>query len=165
MSKFFAATFFFFLINGSALAWDAVVDGPDVFGKTKVVASEGAYNNGLVIQCNSDSELFFAFIQKKKEFDKTPEAPAKLLVKASEASPVSFDATVRDWNDNYIGVVVAGRADDLVKVLDLIGSAKGKIEVGYDVGGVQESASFGSHNSTRTIQTVFDKFKLTRPDK
>ena len=113
----FFTIFFAIALQKSALAWNAEVNGPDVFGKITVVASEHILNKSLVVQCDTETELFLAFIIKKKEFDTTPEVPAKLLIKTSDAAPTILDATLRDWNDNYMGVVVAGRNDDVIKVI------------------------------------------------
>jgi hypothetical protein len=74
-----------------------------------------------------------------------------------------LDATYRNWNDNYAGIVANGKTDEIIKLVNSIGSAKGKIEVGYDVVGIRESASFSSLRSTQTIKTVFEKCKLQLP--
>lgn len=153
----------FLISSTSAFAWDATVDGPDVFGKTKVVALDGALNNSLVVQCDSETDLFIAFIFKKKEFQEITEIAAKLFIKTTEASPTILEATYRNWNDNYAGVVASGKTDDIIRLVNSIGLAKGKIEVGYDVAGIRESASFSSRRSTQTIKTVVEKCKLQLP--
>jgi hypothetical protein len=161
--KYFLVVTTLFMCSSSCLAWEATVDGPDVFGKTKVVAFDGAFRDSLMVQCDSETELSIAYIFKKKEFQEITEVPAKLFVKTTEASPTVLEATFRNWNDNYGGVVASGKTDDIIKLVNSIGLAKGKIAVGYEVGGVRDSASFSSNRSTQTIKTVFEKCKLQLP--
>ena len=163
MNRFISVAIALLMSSTLSYAWDATVDGPDVFGKIKVVALDATFNSSLVVQCDSETELFVAFIFKKKEFQEITEVPAKLYIKTAEASPTVLEATFRNWNDNYAGVVATGRNDEVIKLVNAIGLAKGKIEVGYDVAGLRESASFGSRKSTQTIKTVFDKCKLLLP--
>ena len=147
----------------NAFAWDVSVDGPDVFDKIKVIATKIGLNANLVIQCDSESDLLLAYVFKKKEFDKTVDAPAKLFVKTGDGPPTVLEASFRDWNDNYSGVVVSGRTDELQKVLADIGSAKKKIQAGIDVLGIKDSAGFGTLKSTQVVNTIFEKCKLTKP--
>jgi hypothetical protein len=161
MSKCFAtAAIILALSSASAFSWETTVDGPDVFGKVKVVAAEDLASMSMVVQCDSETELFVAFIFRKKEFQEINEIPAKLYVKTTDASPSIYDAVFRNWNDNYAGVVAAGRSNELVQLIETIGNAKAKIEVGYEVGGNRESASFSSHRSKQAMKTVFGKCKL-----
>jgi hypothetical protein len=144
-----------------AFAWNATVEGPDVFGVTKVIASEGNQRELLVVQCDSKDALHIAYIFAKKEFEDLPTAPATLLVQANGDEPHKLDATLRVWNDNYGGVVASGRDADLLAVLKKIGAAKGKVNVGYEAKGHQWSASFSSRGSTKAIERVIEGCKLS----
>ncbi len=163
MKKYFFVSFALLVFSSTSFAWDATVTGPDVFGKTKVVAFDGGLSDSLIVQCDSETELSVAYIFKKKEFQEITEVPAKLFVKTTDTSPTVLEATFRNWNDNYGGVVASGKTDDIIKLVNSIGLAKGKIEVGYEVAGVRDSASFSSNKSTQAIKTVFDKCKLQLP--
>lgn len=158
----FAALIF---TSPSAFAWEVRVDGPDVFDKVKVITTETGLNANLVIQCDSESDLQLAYIFKKKEFDKTVEAPAKLFVKTGEGPPTILDASFRDWNDNYSGVIVSGLTVELWQVLSDIGSAKKKIQAGIDVLGLKDSSSFGMQKSAQVLHTIFEKCKLKKPER
>jgi hypothetical protein len=149
--------------GGNAHAWDALVEEPDVFGKVKVVATENSINQSLVVQCDSEAELFLAVIVRKKEFEDVTEAPAKLYVQTSDAGPAILEASFRNWNDNYAAVVASGRELEIINVISAIGSAKKKIKVGYEVLGLRESANFSSRNSKATVETIFEKCKLSQP--
>ena len=146
--------------TNAAHSWQANVDGPDVFDKVKVVATEGNARESLVVQCDSDSEFMFAYIFRKKEFEDTPDSPAKLFLKWSDASPVELDANLRGWNDNYGGIVVSGRDPMIVSVIAGIRDAKDKIQVGMEILGNKESATFSSKGSKKAMTTVFEKCKL-----
>ena len=163
MQKLVLSLTFLTSFTQASYAWEATINGPDVFGKTKVVATEGRGRTSLIIQCDSDSELYLAYIFEKKKFDDINDTPAKLYVKTSPSGPTVLDAQMRDWNDNYAGIVVTGRTKELIEVIALIGNAKAKIEVGYEVLGFQESDSFSSNRSQKTVKTVFDKCKIEKP--
>ena len=145
----------------AAWAWSATVDGPDVFGVTKVIATEGSGREGIVVQCDSKDQLHIATIFRKKEFEDIPEFPATLLIKVGEAEPFKLGATLRTWNDNYGGIVVSGRTPELVAVVKAISTAKSKINVGYEIGGEQFSATFGARGSTSAMQKAINGCKLT----
>jgi hypothetical protein len=55
MKKHFVATISFLMFSTPCSAWNATVDGPDIFGKTKVVELEGGLSNSLVVQCDSET--------------------------------------------------------------------------------------------------------------
>jgi len=138
----------------TALAWDVSIDGPDVFGVTKVFTTEGNAREAIVVQCDSKDELFVALIFKKKEFEDVPTIPATLLFQINGATPVKLEATLRAWNDNYGGVVASGRVPELVDTIKAIQDASGKINAGYEALGNQASASFGSRGSTDAMQKI-----------
>ncbi|OBQ83759.1 hypothetical protein A9K71_23350 [Mesorhizobium sp. WSM3873] len=70
-----------------SLAWQANTEGPDVFGITKVIATEGSLRDSLVVQCDSKDTLFVAYIMRKKEFDEVPEGPATCSFRAVVRRP------------------------------------------------------------------------------
>lgn len=148
------------LASTASYSWEVSVDGPDVFDKIKVVATEGNLRESLVVQCDSESEFMIAYIFRKKEFEDTPDAPAKLHLKWSDASPVVLDATLRDWNDNYGGIVVSGREPPIMTVIAGIRDAKSKIQVGIEILGNKESATFSSKGSKKAMTAVLEKCKL-----
>lgn len=156
MLKKIVSIFVLMITAGPALAWDASVEGPDVFGVTKVFASDAAGRESLVVQCDSKDVLFVAFIMRKKEFEETPVAAAKLLIQVDGASPVTLEALRRDWNDNYFGVVAEGRTAELVSMVKAIQGGKGKINAGVDVEGVQYSATFSTRGSTSAMTKVIN---------
>lgn len=140
--------------TGLAGAWSANIEGPDVFGVTKVIATEGGDREGMVIQCDSKDALHFAFIFRKKEFEPVTEAPATLYVQIDGASPVKLDASLREWNDIYGGFVVTGRDGELLSLLQSLGRAKSKVNIGAEVYGQQSSASFSARGSTKTVEQL-----------
>ena len=148
------------LASTASYSWEVSVDGPDVFDKIKVVATEGNLREALVVQCDSESEFMIACIFRKKEFENTPEVPAKLFLKWSDASPVVLDATLRDWNDSYGGVVVSGREPTIMTLIAGIRDAKAKIQVGVEILGNKESAAFSSRGSKKAMNAVLEKCKL-----
>lgn len=144
----------------SAMAWTATTEGPDVFGNTKVFASSGGRRDTLVVQCDQKEQLLIAIIYPKKKFENIPEAPATLLIKASDGAPVSLSANMRSWNDNFYGVSASGRTKELVGIVRAIGAAKRKIQVGIEVGGIQQSSTFSSRGSTKAMNKVIKGCKL-----
>lgn len=119
-----------------AFAWGTHVEGPDVFGVTTVIALDEAARDSLVVQCDSKDQLVIAMISRKKEFEETPVSPATLLIQVDGATPVILEAVLREWNDNYAGVIAtAGRSPDLIAVVKAIQSGKSKINAGVDISG------------------------------
>ncbi|QOF70686.1 hypothetical protein IG197_23260 [Aminobacter sp. SR38] len=158
-TTFIAAT----LLAGSssiALAWDANVEGPDVFGVTKVIATVGGLRDGMVVQCDSKEDLFVAFIFRKKEFEDVTSGPATLYLQGASSEPLKLPAELRAWNDNYGGVVVSGRDPQVLAAVKEIQEARSKLNVGFEVGGSQNSASFGSRGSTKAMEKVIQGCKL-----
>ncbi len=146
--------------SGAASAWEASVEGPDVFDKVTVIASETGLNDSLVVQCDSESELFIAYIFRKKEFEETPTIPAKLFLKWGDESPLILEASHRNWNNNFGGVVASGRDENTMKAISGIRDAKGKIQVGFEVVGNRISASFSSRGSKKPMTTIIEKCRL-----
>lgn len=144
-----------------SFAWQASTEGPDVFGVTKVIATENGLRDSLVVQCDSKESLFVAYILRKKEFEDVPEGPATLYLQGSSGSPLKLAATIRTWNDNYAGVVAVGRVPEVMAAIQEIKNSKAKVNVGYDIAGNQASASFGSRGSTAAMQRVIDGCKLS----
>ncbi|MER9791516.1 hypothetical protein [Mesorhizobium sp. M0213] len=142
-------------------AWQASTEGPDVFGVTKVIATEGGPHDSLVVQCDSKETLFVAYVLRKKEFEDVPEAPATLYIQGSGGTPLKLEATMRTWNDNYAGVVAVGRSPELMAAIQEIKNSKAKVNVGYEIGGNQDSASFSSRGSTTAMQRVIDGCRLS----
>jgi hypothetical protein len=140
--------------------WTAHADGPDVFGTTKVVAVTDGPRQSLIVQCDDKDQLFLAFIFAKKEFDNVPTVPANLLIQTDGGTPVHLMAEIREWNDNYAGVVVEGRTPELVNVLQSIHDAHLHINIGIAVGDNRQSASFEADGSTAAIDEVFSGCKL-----
>jgi hypothetical protein len=124
-----------------------------------VIATEGGVRDSLVVQCDSKETLFVAYVLRKKEFEEVTEAPAMLYIQGSSASSLKLEATIRTWNDNYAEVVAVGRIPELMAVIAEIKDSKGKVNVGYDISGNQDSASFSSRGSTKAMQRVIDGCK------
>jgi hypothetical protein len=137
------------------------VEGPDVFGATKAWAIEDGSQDSLVVQCDSEDDLYIAYITPKKPFEEIPTVPATLYIQASGEAPLQLDAVLRSWNDNYAGVVASGRDPQLIAVLREIEVAKSKINVGYDISGNRDSSSFGSRGSTQAMKSLFDACQLS----
>jgi hypothetical protein len=151
------------LVAGSsslAHAWDANVEGPDVFGVTKVIASVGGLRDGMVVQCDSKEDLFIAFIFRKKEFEDVAAGPATLYLQGASSEPLKLPAELRAWNDNYGGVVASGRDPQIFAAIKEIQEARSKLNVGFEIGGSQNSASFGSRGSTKAMEKVIQGCKL-----
>lgn len=138
-----------------AYAWETFVEGPDVFGATKAMATEGSQRDGIVIQCDSKGSLALAYIVRKKEFDEVSSTTATLYIQSDKgATPAKLEATLREWNDNYAGVVVSGVSPELMNVIRSIGQAKGKIGIGFEARGNQWSAEFSSRGSTNSVSKL-----------
>ncbi|MGX5805102.1 hypothetical protein ACWGS9_28180 [Bradyrhizobium sp. Arg314] len=144
-----------------SLAWQANTEGPDVFGVTKVLAAEGNDRESLVVQCDSKDVLFVAYIMRKKEFDAVTEGPATLYLQGNSSAPLKLDASIRAWNDNYAGIVAVGRVPEVMAAIQEIKNTKGKVNVGYDIAGNRDSASFSSRGSKAAMQRVIDNCKLS----
>lgn len=146
---------------GTASAWEAFVEGPDVFGTTKALVSEGTRRDGMAIQCDSKGMMAFAYIFRKKEFEDVAETPASLFVQTDKkAPPARLDATMRAWNDNFGGVVVTGVSPELMDVIRSIGAASGRIGVGFEARGNRWSAEFSSRGSTSAIAKLLKACNL-----
>lgn len=137
-----------------AAAWDVRVEGPDVFGITKALAGTKNGRETLVIQCDSQDELYLALISPKKEFDEIPTLPAKFLIQIDSGTALTLDAVMRTWNDKNAGIVMSGRSEDIISAIKSMGTAKSRVNVGYEVAGMRESATFGARGSTKTVERV-----------
>lgn len=147
-----------------AFAWGVNVEGPDVFGDTKAIATVDSGRNSLVVQCDSNDMLYLAFIIPKKKFEDIPSRPAKFLVQIDAGQPSTLDADFRSWNDDYAGFVMSGRSAELISTVLSFGTAKTKINVGYDIAGNRDSASFGARRSTKTIEKLAKACALKFPE-
>jgi hypothetical protein len=145
--------------------WSARVEGPDVFGNTKVHASEMSLTEGLIVHCDQKDELNIAYIFRKKPFDELSTTSGELLVQTDSGAPLKMAASLRNWNDNFGGVVASGRSAELVTVLRAIGAAKNKINIGVVIRGNQISASFGSQGSRIAIEKAIKSCKLDELEK
>lgn len=144
-----------------AAAWNAIVDGPDVFGKTTVVAMEMGAQASLVLQCDSEGEVLLALTFPKKAFDEVDEQPADLYFSASEAAPLKFSATLRSWNDNYAGVVATLDKDTQNTIIAAIQGAKGSIKAGADIRGNRMASNFSSKGSASAMKKLTNGCKLS----
>ncbi len=139
----------------ASLAWQASIESPDVFGKTKVLTLEAKERESLIVQCDSSGDVFLAYLERKKEFGEVQKTPARMFIKTSTEPPIILDAVLQSWNDNYSGVVVSANDGKLIEAIYAIGAAKGKIELGVEILGQQFSSSFSSRGSSKAIsQTV-----------
>jgi hypothetical protein len=148
-------------ISSQARAWDVRVEGPDVFGLTKVLGGTTNGRETLVVQCNSEDELFLALIFPKKEFEEIPTLPAKFFLQTDSEKPQVLDAVLRTWNDKNAGIVMSGRSEDIISAIKGMGTAKSRVNVGYELSGMRESASFGARGSTKTIDRIVKDCKLS----
>lgn len=155
MMKFAAAVAFAVSLAPSiARGWDVSVEGPDVFGATKALAATTNGREFLVIQCDSDNELYLALTTPKKEFEEVPTVPATFLIQIDSDAPQKLDASTRAWNNNSMGIVVSDRTPELIGVIKKIGGAKQRVNVGYELAGGRDSATFGARGSTKAIEKV-----------
>jgi hypothetical protein len=148
------------LTCGPAYAWDAMVNGPDVFGDTTVIAGEQGLQSGIVIQCSTKGDLFLALISPKKQFEEIPEVDATLYIAVPPSPPAKIPARTKSWNDNYAGVVSTGGTADLMPVLTAIRDAKSKIQIGAEVAGNRVSDSYSSSGSTSAMTKAINGCKL-----
>ncbi len=149
------------MLAGPALAWEVHVEGPDVFGTTKVSASEHSGYQRLVVHCDSKDVLIVAIIARKKEFDETPSGDGKLLIQVDAATPVTLNAVRRSWNDNFGGVVAEGRTLELLAIVKAIQGGKARINTGIEIDGIQSSATFSASGSTAAMAKAIDGCGLT----
>jgi hypothetical protein len=145
--------------------WSARVEGPDVFGNTKVHASELSLNDGLIVHCDQKDELNVAYIFRKKEFDQLPKATGEFFIQTDGGQPVKMTAGLRNWNDNFGGIVVSGRNAEVVAILRSIASARSKINIGATINGNQISATFGSQGSKGAMEKAIRSCKLDELEK
>lgn len=149
------------LCGSPAYAWDAMVNGPDVFGDTTVIAGEQGLQSGIVVQCSTKGELFIALISPKKAFEEVPEADATLYIAATPNAPTKLAARIKSWNDNFAGVVSTGSPSDLLPVLTAIRDAKSKIQAGAEIGGNRVSDSYSSGGSKSAMIKAIEGCKLS----
>jgi hypothetical protein len=149
--------------------WGARVDGPDVFGTTKVIAAvSSASGDGLVVQCDGKDALLLAYIMPgtPSELSELSQAgtgvPIDLLVKAGNDAVRTFTAQLSRWNNKYMGVVAQGRTPELVAMVRAIGAASGRISVGVDFLGHKQSESFGADGSTAAMNTAVKDCNLDK---
>jgi hypothetical protein len=146
--------------------WSAMVEGPDVFGNTKVIATESGFNEGMVVQCDQQKDLFVALLFRKKKFEEIGGADTELLIQTVEGgTPIKLPAALRAWNDDFAGIVASGRSPELVAVLRAISAAKSKINVGAVVRGNQISSSFGAQGSKNAMEKAIKACKLEELEK
>lgn len=148
------------MFSTSAFAWYATVQGPDVFGETTVIAGEEGTQTSLIVQCTSDGELYLAMISPKKEFEDVPTVPATMYFATGSNTPVKIEATVREWNDKYLGIVSNVEKSELMPLITGIRDAKGPIKVGAEIRGNRMSDSYPSRGSTAAISKVIAGCKL-----
>lgn len=146
--------------TGASAQWQTTVDGPDVFGNVKAIAISGGLRQSMIIQCDQKEDLFIAFIERKKEFEDWGETAAEFLIQIDSSQPIKLKATLRDWNNNYVGVVASGRTVELVSVISAISTAQTKINIGWVVRGRQNSASISASGSTAAAASVIKNCKL-----
>lgn len=159
--RFTTMAFAFVLFNSTANAWEATIEGPDVFGNVKVFSSEyRTPSESLVVECDSNGKLLLAYIFRKKEFQEVSILPATLLVMAENNNILKLKAELRSWNDNYAGIVASEDKDQTLSAIRAIRDARGKIEVGAEIAGNQISASFGSRGSSKSMKKVLESCKL-----
>lgn len=142
-----------------AFAWETYVDGPDVFGETKVHAVASGAQASLVVHCSTEGSLMLALTFAKKEFDEVPELEGTLFISVSDAPPTQLPATLREWN-NTRGGFVASEREALITVVTAIRDARGSIKVGADIAGNRRAETFGSRGSTAAMKKVFQNCKL-----
>lgn len=159
--KLLSSAALFAVISTQAFAWDAMVNGPDVFGETTVLAGEEGMQSKLVVQCNSKGEVVIAMISPKKQFDSVNETEAALFFAFNADQPVKISARLRSWNDNFAGVVSTATKDETIPLLIGIRDAKGPIKAGADILGNKISDSYSSSGSTAAMKTLLEKCKLS----
>jgi len=143
------------------MSWDVAIEGPDVFGRHKALGGTQNSRNTLVIQCDNEEQLHLAYLIPIKEFEEVPDLPATFLIQIDSNEPVRLDATLRGWNDRNAGIVVSGRTRELAETILLFGTAKGRVNIGYDVRGSRDSATFGARGSTAAIRKIDATCKLS----
>jgi hypothetical protein len=158
--KVAAALAALFISTSAALSWDATIEGPDVFGATKALGGIDNGRDSLVIQCSSDDTLHLALLLPVKEFEETPTTPATFHIQIDDGQPVALEASLRGWNKNYRGVVLSEKTAELISLVRSFGTAKRVVNVGYEVNGYRDSASFSARGSTQAIKRISDACKL-----
>lgn len=143
-----------------ALSWDATVEGPDVFGQMKALGGTTNGRDTLVIQCDSAEDLFLAFLVPIPEFEETPVVPATFLIQIDDAQPRELVATLRGWNKSNAGIVVEGRRAENVEAIELFGTAKRRINIGFVINGKKGSATFDARGSTKAVRRLVEACKL-----
>jgi hypothetical protein len=152
-------------LSAANAEWTAKVEGPDVFGNTKVLATTDGFRESIVVQCDQKDEMFIAYVFRKKEFDSVTSTTADFLVQTDGGQPTKLNASLRNWNDNFAGVVASGKSAEIISVIKAIASARGKIGVGVVVRGNQISASFGSSGSRAAMDKVLKNCRLDDSEK
>ena len=156
-----------FAVSPAEAQWSAQVTGPDVFGNTTVLAAvDSANGDGLVVQCDQNSELDLAYIipGTPSEMDEATKSdvdiPADLLLKVDSGQVIKLSAQLKPWNNSYLGVVASGRTTDIVAAIKAIEGANDEISVGAEILGNQQSDAFDAGNSTSSMNTAMTDCKL-----
>lgn len=163
MKSFVCAATLGILSTSPAFAWDAIVSGPDVFGNTTVLANEFGLQSQLVVQCSSEGFIAIGLLFPKKQFEEVPVAQADFYIGISDSQPHKLTATIREWNDNFAGVIVSDKDIDLKGLVGELRDAKGQIKVGADVGGNKMAENFSSRGSTASMNKIINGCKLAVP--
>lgn len=149
---------------GLSQSWQANVDGPDVFGKTSVMALAASGRTNLILQCDSGGLALFAMTEKSSDLPDDPVSGILLLIKTENSDLIKADAIYQKWNSDYVGTVVTD-PEVVSAISESLKLAAGSIQVGIDAFGNQVSASFSSSGSTAAMTKVQEhcKFGIT-PD-
>lgn len=149
---------------GPAAAWDATVMGPDVFGKTTVIAGEsGIQGEILVVQCDSEELLELALVVPKQRFAEVDEFMAKMLIRVDDGEVLEFAAVHQGWNDNHSAFVAMAGRETKITMVKRIEGAISSVDVGISAYGKDTGFSFSASGSTAAMEKVRAGCKLDQP--
>lgn len=133
--------------------WIARVEGPDIFGKTTVLALASSGRQNLVVQCDTETAPVVALTDRTATPIETTVPSVVFLLKAGGSDLIKAQATYAKWNEDYDGATVNEPAATTAMIV-AISNATGEIQVGLDIFGNKVSASFTSRGSTNAMKQV-----------
>lgn len=143
------------LTGSPAMAGEWYVDvvGPDIFGKTKVIAVAPGPSLSIIVQCDSESVPKLALVEPAKTPVDGPKPGLEILLKAGAGDIIKSPAILDRWNEQ-MNASIAHDPFKTERMIEAIGEASGEILVGISVLGEEISASFSSTGSTRAMAMV-----------
>lgn len=145
------------LPSGAAAQWSVQQSDEDVFGNINVTVDGAGDNGGSIrFECGSSNEPFLAYLIRDSSGD-IPDFPAEFIHVDQNGERHSSPATLRAWNENYVGVVIEDFAM-LRGVAEHMIVAQGTIPIGVDIPvlDMRVSDTFVPYGSTAAGKAILE---------